>query len=249
MTNKKENIVSIEERIPKLKQARKKKANRRLIFYLSIFFVLICIIVYVQSPLSNVRTVEITGNHFVTKEDIIEKNNLSNKTNIWTINKKKMEENLLGNEVIKSVEVERKLPWTIVINIIEHEHVGYIKNETTYHPILDKGNILTSYESSIKGDAPLLIGFSEEKYLKSMAEELYQLPDSILDLISEIHWVPTKENKNKIILYMNDGFIVDGTIRDFANKMDIYPSIFSQIDLNKKGIIHLGVGVYFEEFK
>lgn len=249
MTKKKKNIVSIEERIPKLKQARKKKANRRLIFYLSIFFILICVIVYVQSPLSNVKNVEITGNHFVTKEDIIDDNNLTDKTNIWTVNKKKIEENLLENDVIKSVEVKRKLPWTVEINLIEHEHVGYIKNGANFHPVLAEGVTLTSYEASIKGDAPLLLGFSEEKYLKNMTAELHQLPSSILDLISEIHWIPTKENQNKIILYMNDGFIVDGTIRDFANKMDIYPSIVSQLDSNKKGIIHLSVGVYFEEFE
>ncbi|MCD8500622.1 MAG: hypothetical protein LRY71_01750 [Bacillaceae bacterium] len=34
----KQKIVSLEDRIPKLKQQRKQRANRRLIIYLSTFF-------------------------------------------------------------------------------------------------------------------------------------------------------------------------------------------------------------------
>ena len=47
---------------------------------------------------------------------------------------------------------------------------------------------------------------------------------------------------------MNDGYVVSGTIRDFADKMKVYPSIVSQLEPGSKGIIHIGVGVYFESF-
>src|SRR5699024_4047408 len=97
-------------------------------------------------------------------------------------------------------------------------------------------------------EAPQMIGFIEETYLKSMSAELEKLPKSILNLISEIHWQPTEENKNKVVLYMNDGFVVDGTIRNFADKMQVYPSIVAQLEPDSKGIIHIGVGAYFEEF-
>jgi cell division protein FtsQ len=81
-----------------------------------------------------------------------------------------------------------------------------------------------------------------------MAEELKELPGSIRNVISEIHWIPTDENKNTVLLYMNDGYLVKGTIRDFAEKMEVYPSIVAQLDPEEKGIIHIGVGIYFESF-
>ena len=33
---------------------------------------------------------------------------------------------------------------------------------------------------------------------------------------------------------------------EISEKMEVYPSIVAQLDPNDEGIIHLGVGVYFE---
>lgn len=243
----KKKVVSIEDRIPQLKQSRKKKANRRLVFYLTIFFLLISVIVYLQSPLSNVKQIVISGNSFVAEKEVIELSEVTHKTNIWAIDKKQIEKEINDHPVIESVDVKRKLPSTIEIKITEYELVGYLKNGDEIQPILGSGVILPVHIQSL-GEAPLIIGFTEESYLKDMTGELEKLPQSILNLISEIHWEPTEENKNKVILYMNDGFLVEGTIRNLANKMQVYPSIVSQLEPDSKGIIHIGVGAYFEEF-
>ncbi|MFC4557020.1 cell division protein FtsQ/DivIB [Virgibacillus kekensis] len=245
----KKNVVSIEDRIPKLKQERKKKANRRLIFYLSVFFVLIAIIVYLQSPLSHVRTVKVTGNSMVSDEEVIKQTSLNQDTNIWMINDAQIVKSVSENPAVESAEVTRKLPWTVHIKLNEYEHVGYIKNKGNFFPILGNSEVLTEVkQETINGDAPLILGFSDKDYLKEMTQELEKLPVSILRLISEVHWDPEDGNQNKIKLYMNEGYIVDGTIRNFAEKMKVYPSIVSQLDPDKKGIIHIGVGAYFEEF-
>ncbi len=166
----KEKIVSIEDRIPKLKQARKKKANRRLIFYLSIFFFLIAIIVYLQSPLSHVKSIIVTGNSFYPEDEVIEQSGIAKGTNIWTINKEEIIQTLENDPLIKNAEVETKLPWTVEIHLIEHERVGYIKKENEFYPVLGNGTVLE--ESKIKrlsGDAPLLLSFSQEDVLVEMS--------------------------------------------------------------------------------
>src|SRR5690625_5979789 len=84
----KKKVVSIQDRIPKLKEQRKKKANRRLVFYLSIFFLLILMSIYLQSPLSDIKTVAIKGNSFLSEEEFIEISDLEEQTNIWIINLK-----------------------------------------------------------------------------------------------------------------------------------------------------------------
>src|SRR5699024_10060250 len=83
--------------------------------------------------------------------------------------------------------------------------------------------------------------------MEMIATQLNELPEHVLRLISEVSWEPTKNNKNKILLYMNDGFIVDATLRDFSDKMKNYPSIIAQLDPKEKGIVHMGVGIYFEK--
>lgn len=245
----KKKIVSIEDRIPKLKQARKKKANRRLIFYLSIFFILISIIVYLQSPLSDIHTVDITGNSLISDEEMVNIADLEDSPNIWTISKSDIKEEIMDYPLMKSAEVEKKLPQTIKIDVQEYDVVGYVEEDEYFFPVLENGEKLTELkEASMSGDAPLMLDFDEDEYLTKMTEELKELPQDIRKLISEIHWKPEDDNENKILLYMNDGFLVDGSIHEFSEKMQVYPSIVAQLSDDEKGIIHIGVGAYFEEF-
>ncbi len=241
-------IVSIEDRIPRLKQQRKKKANRRLIFYLSIFFILISIIVYLQSPFSNVETIDVSGNTLLTDEEIITLSDISTSTNMWSINGKKKRKQIEEHPAIEQAMVKRTFPRKVSIEVEELRHVGYVQEEDRTHPVLVNGRTLSSMEVALDGDAPLLVDFIDEDMLTRMAAELEQVPLSIYNLISEVHWVPEEDNAYKITLYMNDGFIVYGTIRNFAQKMEVYPSIISQLEPGVKGIIHVGVGAYFEAF-
>lgn len=243
-------VVSIEDHIPKLKQARKKKANRRLIFYLFIFFFLVTIIVYLQTPLSDIKNISIHGNNLLEEEEILEMSGLEISQNIWAINKRKIKKRLDKHPLVKEVSITRQLPWEITVNLTEYQHIGYIKKKKSFYPILSDGTVIMEKENThIRGDAPLLINFKEKKYLEEMTQELSQLPVAIAHLISEVHWKPSEKNKNKIILYMNDGYTVSATIRDFSKRMELYPSIVSQIEEGKQGIIHIGVGTYFEEYK
>lgn len=240
-------IVSIEDRIPKFKEARKKKANRRLILYLCVFFLLIVLVVYVQSPLSHVRTIQVSGNTYLSDEEVEKFSGLNKKTNIWSVKEDKLAKKISKHPIIESATVERKLPSTVSIRIEEYGRIGYVLEKGKYKPLLGSGETLGAGKKMMNGDAPLLSGFTEKQYLKKMAQELQKLDPSICKLISEIYWKPTKDNRNKIELYMNDGFIVDGTIKDFAKKMEVYPSIVSQIKPGTKGVIHIGVGAYFEK--
>jgi len=241
-------IVSIEDRIPKFKEARKKKANRRLVFYLCAFFLLISIVIYIQSPLSEVKTVKISGNVFLSTQEVKEWASIADGKNIWSVHSKRLEQRLKAHPIIQSASVERDLPRTVKIRIKEYERIGYIEKNNKYEPLLSNGKTLkTAAKKSMPGDAPVISDFSKPAYLKKMAEQLQKLNPSIHKLISEVHWKPAKDNPDKIELYMNDGFVVDGTIRDFAKKMEVYPSIVSQIKPGTKGIIHIGVGAYFEK--
>src|SRR5690606_24874535 len=105
---KQEKIVSIEDRIPKLKQARKKKANRRLIIYLSIFFLLIAIIVYMQSPLSHIKVINVEGIEHVDEQEILKRSELNTETNIWTVTKKSIEQRIEKHPVVSNVEIRKK---------------------------------------------------------------------------------------------------------------------------------------------
>ncbi|MDL4841263.1 cell division protein FtsQ/DivIB [Aquibacillus rhizosphaerae] len=239
----KKKVVSIEDRIPKLKQARKKKANRRLVFYLTLFFVLISIVVYLQSSLSNVHHINVVGNSYISKEEIRKLSEITNDDNFWSIDKESIQSNISQHPEIKSADVSRSFPTTVNIGVQELERVGYIKQDGIYFPLLENGDKLDSHPlETMSGDAPFLTNFTKPIYLNELAKELLALPDTIVDLISEITWQPTEGNPYKVLVFMNDGFEVEASIRNFSKSMKVYPSITSQLEEGSKGIINIGVG-------
>ncbi|MBY0120789.1 FtsQ-type POTRA domain-containing protein [Bacillus sp. S/N-304-OC-R1] len=243
-------VVSLEDRIPKLKQQRRRKANRRLIFLLLLFFTLISFIIYFQSPLSHINKIEVKGNTIYSQDDLISVTGLSKEINIWKVEEKDIQGKLEKLPEVKSAKVQIQLPNSVEISIQEYKRIAYIMKEKTYLPVLENGKVLNSSKTSeIPANAPILIGFSEGNELNEMIKELEKLPEMVLNSISEIHHTPKKTDTYHVSLFMNDGFEVSATVQSFSEKMTHYPSIVSQLDPAKKGIIDLEVGSYFKAYE
>ena len=239
-------VLSLEDRIPKIKEHRRRKANRRLIFLLALFFLLIVCVIYIQSPLSQINSIDVNGIELVTKEKAIGSSELKKGQNIWKINKKLAAKNLLSIPEIKHAEVLTKFPNNIVINIKEYSPIALLMSEKDFHPVLENGTILE--DNSKLADAPILINFKEGAILEDLAAQLKKFPSEILNAVSEIHYDPKETDKYHVYLFMNDGFEVNPTIPTLATKMIHYPSIVSQLDPKVKGVIDLEVGSFFKAY-
>jgi cell division protein FtsQ len=245
----KSKIVALEDRIPKLKEQRRRKANRRLIFLLFLFFTLIAAVGYVQSPLSHVKRITVKGNDIYSSAELIKKTGLSKKTNIWKVNSKEISAKLKSLSELKQANVKISWPNSIIITIKEHKRVAYLEKNATYYPVMENGEILKNREvKNIPNNSPILFDFEAGSVLNEMVTGLQSLPKDIVNSISEIHSTPNKTDPYHISLFMNDGFEVSATLRSFSEKMVHYPSIISQLDPSKKGIIYLEVGSYFKAF-
>lgn len=244
------NVVSLEDRIPKLKQQRRRKANRRLIFLLFIFFFLIVCVVYFQSPLSHVKTITVKGNKIYTQSEIINISGVSQKTNIWKVNEDEVEKSIRKLPEIKKVQVSIQWPNTVMVKLLEEKRVAYVAKENVLYPVLENGKILKKHEKeNIPMNVPVLKGFSEGDIMKELLSGLSQMPIEVKNAISEIHYSPKETDDYHIMLYMNDGFEVSASLHNFSSKMAHYPSIVSQLNPDKKGIIDLEVGSYFKAFE
>ena len=242
-------IVSIEDRIPQLKKARKRKANRRFVTYLTIILLLVLAIIYIQSPLSYVKTIDVHGNNRVEESSIIELSQIEMDQNYWGVELDKAKEGILEHPEISSVEIDRKWYNGYDITISELDRVAYIREGDFYYPILENGKRLDHHQlEQPLGDAPLLQGFDDEETLTLMTEQLEKLPPSISQLLSEIYWTPDDLNEYKILIYTADGHEVMASIRDFPSKIKLYPSIASQLKQGQEGVIHIDVGAYFQPY-
>ncbi|MFS0643573.1 cell division protein FtsQ/DivIB [Siminovitchia sp. 179-K 8D1 HS] len=243
-------VLSLEDRIPKIKEHRKRKANRRLIFLLSLFFLLIVCVIYFQSPLSHIQQIKVHGNESVTPEEAIKMSKLKRGLNIWEMDRKQVEKDIKSHPEIKNVTVRLGFPNTVHIHVKEYSKIAFVSTGTQFLPILENGTILADRpKDGIPANAPILAGFEENHILEEMAKQLIELPPEIVNAISEIQYNPQKTDQYHIHLYMNDGFEVSATILTFADKMIHYPSFVSELDPRKKGVIDLEVGSFFKAYE
>ncbi|WP_163536718.1 FtsQ-type POTRA domain-containing protein [Gracilibacillus sp. YIM 98692] len=235
-------VVSIEDRIPKLKQERKRKSNRRLIIYLTVFFLLIALVVYLQSPLSHVKEITVTGHKWVTTEEIISLSEVSGQSNYWGVNSTKVSQSIEQHPQIESVKVVKNFPNQIHLEVEELKHVGYVLEGNNIYPILANGDLLEDIGwENVESTVPFIKGF-QNNYLDELVDELDRLSPKVMALISEILWTPSEGNPYKVTLFMTDGYEVESTIRNLSSYLDSYPSIISQLDNNESGKIKIDEG-------
>ncbi|WP_163654358.1 cell division protein FtsQ/DivIB [Listeria sp. PSOL-1] len=242
-------IVSIEKRIPELRKYRKKKLVRHLAILIGFFAILILITLYFLSPFSKVGGIYVNGTKQLTENEVRAESGIKEKQFVFAINNKKVSQTLQKNKLIKKAEVKKEGINHYQINITENNTIGYQQKGALYYDILENGYLMNSRARKFPiGNQMIFVGFKNGETLKAMVKELKQLPEDVKQAISEIHLQPEKNDKERILLYMNDGNKVSATISSFAEKMKYYPSIVGQLKPGQKGTIDLEVGSYFQSY-
>ena len=72
-------IIDIEDRIPTLRERRKKRTNRKFTLLLVIFLVTLFGLLYFQSPYSHVQTIVVEGSNLTTSDQYIKQSGLQRK--------------------------------------------------------------------------------------------------------------------------------------------------------------------------
>ena len=102
--------------------------------------------------------IELNGNKDVTMENVIFEGNIEEPVNTLQISTATVKDRLLKDLRIEEVQIVRKFPGTIVINITERKHVAAIQTEYGY-AILDKDAFVIKTDTSIKsGDYVMITG-------------------------------------------------------------------------------------------
>lgn len=238
-------MISLEDRVPKLKNIRKKKARVQLIILLAIFFLLMLLIVYFNSSYSKISDFDIKGNQLVTEEELLQWSSEAKDELFITYSTSKLEAQILKHPEIKEVHVSRQLPNQLNIEVVENKKIAYMreKKESHFTPILETSDLLTKRQTNDPESLPILVGFTDQEVLKSLTIELVELPKEITNLISEIH--NTKEGQGRIHLYMNDGMKVVANIATLTKHLVHYPLYAEQFDPKVEGFLDIEVGSVF----
>lgn len=219
------------------------KKKKLKIFNFLIFIVVVLLISFFIKILLNVkvRNIYISGNKYLNDDYIIKKSSLYYYPKFITYNIFYYQDVLKKDPYIKDVSIKRGF-FSIKINIVEKRAVLFngVSNEYSFN---DNTKIKES-DSVVKFVLPRLLNFVPNNIYSELINSLSKVNDNILNKISDIEYSPNNIDKERFILYMNDGNLVYITLTKF-NKISYYDNIYSQLD-NHKGILYLDNGNHFE---
>ena len=243
-----EKVIDIEDRIPTLKKRRKKRTNRKFIVLILLFFIVLAVLLYFQSPYSNINKITVNGAKLVDNEHYVETSTLALGKSMWGFKIEDVENLLLKDKWVKEAHVKRNWLRGVTIDVKEWKKVAYLAGDGTYYPLLENGELFEQKGNDTPIDAPVFIGITGEKTIKKPVAQLAQLKPEVLALISQVNTNSNDTNPNAVKLYMNDGYEVRAIIQTLADKLNYYPSIVAQIANLEKGVIDLEVGSYYRPF-
>lgn len=220
-----------------------KKTKKIKIKYGRIFLVLLLlglviysIVTYVKIPIKNIF---ISGNTTLSDQEIIDIAGISNYPSILSFTNNNLEKKLKKNIYIMDATIKKEFR-KIYIEIKENYPLYY--NQITKKTIM-----YNNKEVSEELTAPILVNSIIDKTYKLFQTKMKLIDRNIIDRISEIKYDPNSVDEERFLFTMSDGNYVYITLEKIES-INNYVDIIKTVD-NKKGILYLDSGEYFEVFK
>ena len=220
----------------------KKKKRLKLIPFL-LFVLVIAGIVFLIDVLldTRVENIVIKGNKIVTDQQIIDEAGLSNYPSFYKTTSYNIKKTLERNSFIKEVKVKRRFYHVLTIKVSEHKVL--LKKETTGKLVLENMNEVTT-DQEIPYTVPRLVNDVPQNKYNELLKNLLKVKSNVRSSISEFYYDPNEFDKDRFLLYMDDGNSVYLTLTKFR-MINYYNDVLPQLD-GKKGILYLDSGNHFQ---
>ena len=218
----------------KVKKKRKLKV-RKLFTVIFIFTLILLGLAFLTDV--KINNIIVKGNNLYSDWEIIKMAKLDDYPSSLKTLSRNIEKNLEKDNYINEVNVERPSLTKVVINVKENLPLFY------YLPI-DKTILTDKSETKDNFPVPTVINYIPDKVYSKFLKAISSVDYDIVKRISEIKYDPNEIDEGRFFLTMNDGNRVYLTLNKFT-KIDNYLDIIKEFD-NKKGILYLDSGEYFE---
>lgn len=188
------------------------------------------------------KNIVVTNTRYLNDDFILELADVKNYPSYYLSSTKKIKQKLETSPYIKEVTVRREFYHTFVISVIENKPLFI--NETTKAVVFsDKEEVLVSEEIDMFR-IPRLINYVPDDKYSSFIQGMSHIKKDILGKISDIEYQPNDYDKDRFLLYMDDGNMVYLTLTKFK-MINYYNDVLSQLE-DKKGILYLDNGNHFQ---
>ena len=217
----------------------KKKKRKLKIGKILLTLLMLTILLLILSFLTDIKinNILVKNNILYSDWQIIKKAGLSSYPSALKIMPMNVQNKLEKDIYIKDAKVYKRGLNNIVIEVKENLPLFY------YLP-KQKTILMDKTETGDNFSVPTVINYVPDKVYAKFLKDISSIDYSIIKRISEIKYDPNEVDNGIFFLTMNDGNQVYLTLNKFS-KLDDYLDIIKEFN-NKKGILYLDSGEYFE---
>ena len=222
----------------KNKKKNKRRLNKKR--FLGLIIILIIIIVIINIFNSNITNIYISGNKYLSDQEIIDIAKLTNYPSTINNLSFKIEKRLEKNKYIYKSKVRKNI-------LLKKVYIEVEENYPLFYYSTEKKTVLYNGEKVDDNLTSLVVNNSiPSKIYDEFISKLKKIDINILNRISEIKYSPNEVLEERFFLLMNDGNYVYITLNKFLT-LNKYLDIIKSFN-NKKGILYLDSGEYFDVF-
>ncbi|HDS09007.1 MAG TPA: FtsQ-type POTRA domain-containing protein [Firmicutes bacterium] len=148
-----------------LRQRERSSVNYRKIAFLLIpIFILVSIILLINYSKTdsyfNVKAIRITGNYYLTPEEVFKETGLQPGININTVKTAEIQKRLIFHPRIRSAKVIKEYPDQILIKIEEVRQIALFRDASGLNEFSENGHVFPARKGVTEFDNPVLSGVS-----------------------------------------------------------------------------------------
>ena len=201
--------------------------------------------IYLLTPLSTLKHIEVKGNVQTQADDIKQVSGIqdSDYTLSLLLNKEKHAEQIKSNHWIESAKIDYKFPTNFTIEVKEFEIVGYYVTGEDHYPILSSGTIDSSPVNLLNlPETYLTVTFNDEQQVKDLITGLSSISEDIKSQIQKIELAPSKATADLLKITMLDTDEILVPLSELSKKLPYYSKIKPQIA--EPSFIDMEAGIY-----
>ena len=201
--------------------------------------------IYLLTPLSTIKHIEVKGNSKTQADDIKQASGIqdSDYTLTLLLDKEKYAERIKSNHWIESAKIDYQFPTNFTIEVKEFAIVGYYVSGEDHYPILSSGTVESSPVSLVSlPETYLSVMFNDEGQIKSLVSGLSSISEEIKNSIQKIELAPSNATTDLLKITMVDTDEILVPLSELGKKLPYYSKIKPQ--LAEPSFIDMEAGIY-----
>lgn len=195
-----------------------------------------------KTTTAKIKNIIISNADYLKDDYIIDLAGIRDYPSFYLTNSLKMKKKLLKSPYIREVKIKREFYHILEIDVTVNRPL-FINKDSGMLVFEDKRTILET-EANIVFRVPRLINYVPDDKYDTFIEKMAKVDKGTLGKISDIEYVPNDYDKDRFLLYMDDGNMVYLTLTKFK-QIEYYNDVLEQLE-GRKGILYLDSGNHFQ---